>query len=181
MGSGCLLMVAAYAAFLHASAPVEPVFKGLTVSEWIYNRGGSTEGYEALRHFGTNALPDISRALRVRDTAARRALVWLGRHQKVIKVPVGSAEDIHFSAFFAYKPILELVYERWLPPAVADSCAPEIRALAAQGGIDESNACVDFLHNIEFVKTNVCSHPRPIEDDGFQGPIHSSADTRGAL
>jgi hypothetical protein len=170
MGGGCLLLAAVCAAFLRASAPVEPVFKGKTVREYVYSCAGSTEGYEAVRHFGTNALPDISRALRVRDTAARRALVWLGRHQKVIKVPVNSAEDIHFAAYFAYKPILELVYERWLPPAVADSCAPEIRALAVQGGIDESNACVDLLHAIEFVKTNVCSHPRAIEDDGFQGP-----------
>ena len=132
--------------------------------EYVYTRAGSMEGYEAVRHFGTNALPDISRALRVRDTAARRALVWLGRHQKVIKVPVSSAEDIHFSAFFAYEPILELVYERWLPPAVADSCAPEIRALATQGGIDESNACVDLLHAIEFTKTHAGTR-QPIEDD----------------
>ena len=56
---------------------------------------------------------------------------------------------------------------RWLPPAVADSCSLEIRALAVRGGIDESNACVDFLHRIEFVKTNFWSNPPPIEDESI--------------
>lgn len=113
----------------------------------------------------TNALPDISRALRVRDTAARRALGWLAGHQTIVKPDISSAEDIHFSALFADKHILELVYERWLPPEVADRCAFEIRALASQGGIDESNACIDVLHAIAFVKTNFCAHPPPIEDE----------------
>ena len=165
--SGCLLLAVVSAAFLCASGSVQPVFRGWTLREYVYNRGGSIEGDAAVRHFGTNALPEIKRGLRVRNTAARRALVWLSGHQTVIKVPVRSAEDIHFSALFAYEHVLELVHERWLPPAVADSCSLEIRALAVRGGIDESNACVDFLHRIEFVKTNFWSNPPPIEDESI--------------
>lgn len=99
--------------------------------------------------------------------------MWLAGHQTIIKVDIRSAENIHFSGLFAYKHILELVHERWLPPDVADRCAFEIRALASQGGIDESNACVDVLHEIEFVKTNFWSNPPPIEDGSI--PIDEGA------
>jgi hypothetical protein len=93
------------------------------VKEYVYSCRGSVEGSEALRHFGTNALPEIRRALRVRDTATRRALVWLAGHQRIVKVNVKSAENIHFSGLLAYEDILELVHERHLSPVVADSCA----------------------------------------------------------
>jgi hypothetical protein len=171
---GCLLLAATVAAFLYPFRSVQPVFKGKTAREYVYNLGGSAEGSEAMRHFGTNALPDISSALRVRDTAARRALMWLAAHQTIVKVHVRSAEDIHFSALFAYQDILELVHERWLPPEVADRCAIEISALAVQGGIDESNACVDVLGGIKFVKTNFWSSPPPIEDKSI--PIANGND-----
>jgi len=164
---GCLLVTAISAAFLYPSVKGGPVFKGKTMREYVYNFGGSDECSEAVRHFGTNALPDISSALRVRDTVARRALVWLAVHQTIVKLHIRSTEDIHISALSACKGILELVHERWLPPEVADRCAFEISALATQGGIDESNACVDVLSGIKFVKTNFWSRPPPIEDESI--------------
>lgn len=161
----CLLLASASAAFLYPFRSAQLVFKGHTVRDLVYNSGGSDDCDAAMRHFGTNALPDISSALRVRDTPARRALVWLGAHQRIIKFHSRPAAEIHFSAFSAYRGILELVYERWLPPEVADTCAPEIRALAARSGIQESNECAELLHSIDFVKTNASPNPSPREEE----------------
>ncbi len=134
----------------------EPTYRGKRLSEYLYHLGGSGErvddDMEAFVELGTNAIPYIRKALSVRDTQGRKALLWLSTKQSFLRIQIRPAVDTHIAALSAYKGVLEAVYEGKAEPSTAETCTNEVRALLNDPDPTTKGMAEEVLHLMGSVK-----------------------------
>jgi HEAT repeat protein len=86
--------------------PREPVYKGETFNMWldeyIASYGHLTEAEVAIRHIGTNALPQLLRMVAARDSHVKQIAIKLARKQTLISIGRPEAEWQHERANWAF-------------------------------------------------------------------------------
>jgi hypothetical protein len=140
-----------------ARQPQEPVWKGKSLSHYLFpepNAGFTLDQEcEAFTHFGTNMLPYLSKALRVRDTSFRRALVRLTAKPPFQKLRVRPATEYHQAALYTYMDfIMQPVSDGRMVTTAADACVPEITALLQDPDPLTRELATIVLHYLPFAK-----------------------------
>jgi hypothetical protein len=105
----CLLAVlVALAIMTFASRPVDPVYRGRRLSEWLtqldYGRWPRQETIpadEAIRHMGTNVFPKVEQLLRCRDSALKLRLIKLLHKQSLGRLSIATQRVYHHRAIAA--------------------------------------------------------------------------------
>lgn len=87
----------------------EPKYQGKSLSQWVDGyvqslRDGETtkQTDEAVRYFGTNAIPTLLRKLQAKESPFTEKLVALAQKQKLIKVPYVRASNRNFGAYLGF-------------------------------------------------------------------------------
>jgi HEAT repeat protein len=98
-----LLVLAAVLVVVAILRPGEPRYKGRPVSTWLRELGGAGperahQAEEAIRAFGTNALPMLRLKMQTRDSPLKVALVRLFWMQDKVKLRVLMARGWHMRA-----------------------------------------------------------------------------------
>jgi hypothetical protein len=86
----------------------EPAYQGKPLSEWLkgYRNTDDTPQIdktdEAVRRVGTNAIPTLLRALRMRDSALKVKLITLAQRQHIIKINYMLATEWNHSGAYGF-------------------------------------------------------------------------------
>lgn len=131
---GAVVMLVLIGAALWGSwASREPMYKGRSLTDY-FDYGEylvtSGPGPEAMKYFGTNSIPYVRAALRVRPTWGRTALVWIRLKAPWLGLRVRGADVEVLGAEAAYDSIVDAGC--WGDAKAV--CAPELRALMSYPG-----------------------------------------------
>jgi HEAT repeat protein len=87
--------------------PLEPVYKGERYSMWlddyISSQGHLSEAETAIRHIGTNALPQLLKMLAAKDSHFKEFAIKLARKQSLISIGRPEAGWTQYRATAAFK------------------------------------------------------------------------------
>lgn len=119
-----LIGIAAWASWVNK----EPMYDGVRLREWVFGSpfvaAHIPERHKALMFFGTNSVPYVRAALRVRDSPSRKVLVWVAAKAPWLRIKVHTARTQHFVGLMALYEIQRL--GAW--GDAKGACAPELHA-----------------------------------------------------
>src|ERR1019366_8151646 len=80
----------------------QPVYQGKPLSVWLESGRSDDLYFQAIRHFGTNALPVLIERVQARDTPLKQLMMTWAEKQTFIHYHFKSAAERRGETFFGY-------------------------------------------------------------------------------
>lgn len=81
--------------------PGEPMYEGLTLSEWLENPGYLPQARQAIIHAGTNSIPTYLKMLSAKDSQFKQTLIHELNNLPLVEIDPFTAEEQKAAAVFA--------------------------------------------------------------------------------